>query len=542
MRDLLWKKRWTIIFISFVLLFTVPFYAYTENLTRKDVFLAWVVNLFAVVAFSAISLFLKGKWEKVYLVALFILSLFPNIIVFSYMYIASMHMYHDMFWVIFATNPAESSEYMDAAVPWRLIFYVIGYIITASFLLYLSLASRSSSVSRSLKRNTIFFSFCVFVLVAIASSQVLSKSFGTIDFYKSCFRFFAESHRIKKEVASNKHAKMDVSCNLKSQGNTFIVVIGESLSRNHMQVYGYHRETTPLLDSLKNDLYIYTDVVSPNTHTIAVLKNVLTFASYDHPEYYFSKPSIVDLFEYAGFETYWISNQEMLYKWGGSYGIIAQTSDYVFDLSSEKKPDEIVLPVLNKILDEKNEENKIIFVHLMGSHNAYKKRYPENFARFDYRKNPIPDKPYLTDDSRKLIDEYDNSVLYTDFIVGSIIKMMQEKEESSSCVLFFSDHAEEVFEYRDVVGHFIQGTSRYQCEVPFVLWCSDVYQRENPNLVIEENRPFITEDFIYSISSLAGLNYNDFEPERNLFDSKFAPKVRWVGDITYDDVLKKECK
>jgi len=524
-------------------LFTVPFYALTENLSRKDILLAWVVNLFAVAAFSAISVFLKRKWERVYLIALFVLSLIPNLVVFSYIYIASMHMYHDMFWVIFATNPAESQEYMYEAIPWRLMFYAIGYIITASFLLYLALASRSASISKSLKRNKIFFGFCVTVLVLIASFQVLSKSFGTIEFYKSSYRFYAENYKIKKEVTLYKHGKMDVSCELKTRGNTFIVVIGESLSRNHMHIYGYHRETTPLLDSLKNDLYVYTDVVSPNTHTIAVLKSVLTFANHDHPEYYFSKPSIVNLFDYAGFKTYWISNQELLYKWGGSYGIIARASDYVYDLSSEKQPDGIVLPTLNQILEEKSEENKIIFVHLMGSHNAYKKRYPEDFARFDYTKNPIPDKPYLNDASRRIIDEYDNSVLYSDFIVGSVIKTMQAKDDASSCVLFFSDHGEEIFDYRDVVGHFIQGTSRYQCEVPFILWCSDVYRQENPNLVIKENRPFITEDFIHSISGLAGLNYDGFERERNLFDSKYLlPKIRWVGDVTYEEVLKKESK
>ncbi len=542
MKELLAKKKWTIVFISFVILFTVPFYAFTENLTRKDIFLAWIVNLFAVIAFSAISLFLKGKWEKAYLIVLFILSLFPNLIVFSYMYIASMHMYHDMFWVIFATNPAESQEYVDKAVPWRLIWSVVGYIVVASFLLYLSLSSKSSSQNKSLKNNKIFFAFCITVLVAIASSQVLSKSFGSIDFYKSCYRFFAENYKIKKEVGLHKHGKMDVACNLKSTGNTFIVIIGESLSRNHMHLYGYNRQTTPELDSMKNELHVYTDVVSPDTHTIAVLKYVLTFADHDNPEYYFDKPSIVDLFDYAGFKTYWISNQELLSKWGGSYGIIAQGSDYVYDLSKEKKPDEIVLPALNKILDEKTEENKIIFIHLMGSHNAYKYRYPENFSRFDYKKDIIPDKPYLNDDDRKLIDEYDNSVLYTDFVVSSIIKEMQKKEDAASCVVFFSDHAEEVFDYRHVVGHFIQGTSRYQCEVPFILWYSDAYQKENPNLVIKENRPFITEDFIYSISSLAGLSYKDFKPERSLFDTKYTPKVRWVGDITYEEVLKKELR
>ncbi len=40
---------------------------------------------------------------------------------------------------------------------------------------------------------------------------------------------------------------------------TIIVVIGESLTRNHMSLYGYPRNTNPLLSERKDNLYVYNN-------------------------------------------------------------------------------------------------------------------------------------------------------------------------------------------------------------------------------------------------------------------------------------------
>ena len=79
-----------------------------------------------------------------------------------------------------------------------------------------------------------------------------------------------------------------------------------------MSLYGYPRDTNPLLSARRGELSVYTDVVSPQVHTIPVLRAALTFADWDHPERLTTYPSLIELFNRAGFETYVISNQPLL--------------------------------------------------------------------------------------------------------------------------------------------------------------------------------------------------------------------------------------
>ncbi len=536
-KEILKKKRWTIVLITFVIMFNIPGYVLADNLNASDILLAWGINLIATLAFITIGLFSKKIVEKCYLIFLFLFTLIPNLTVFSYLCVARTHMFDDMFWVIFGSNFSETNEYFDGAVSLRLLFGQIAYVLIAIFFLYKSLTSKSSSVALDLRQHKSLFAISLLTILLIIPFESISKVVGSIDFYKSGLRYIDEIQDMRLEAESRKSSPMDISCTLPAN-NTFVVIIGESLTRNHMHLYGYSRPTTPLLDSMKNDLYVYKDVVSPATYTIGVLKQALTFADHDHPEYYLQKPSVVDLFRDGGFKTYWISAQPLINKWGSSYGIIAKGSDHVYDLSVAKQHDEIVFPFVDKILDENTDGNKIIFIHLMGSHNTYKSRYPNEYKFFNQENYPIPDKPYLDNGKKKMIDEYDNSVLYSDFVVSSIIKKVQKKENQSSFVLFFSDHGEEVYDFRDVVGHFIHGFSTYQCEVPFILWCSDAYLAKKQDIVFQEDRPVTTADLIYSLSDLAGFRYKDYDSQRSLFSKDFVPRKRRVEDKTYEKIVE----
>src|SRR5699024_4361655 len=87
-----------------------------------------------------------------------------------------------------------------------------------------------------------------------------------------------------------------------------IVVIGESTTTWHMQLYGYHKETNPLLTEIRDELFIFDSVISPHTHTILSLEKMLSYSNYENqkPE---RNASIVQLANQAGFTSYWISNQ-----------------------------------------------------------------------------------------------------------------------------------------------------------------------------------------------------------------------------------------
>ena len=67
--------------------------------------------------------------------------------------------------------------------------------------------------------------------------------------------------------------------NNSEQPQTHIFIIGESATRNHMSIYGYPRNTTPVLDSLRDELAVFTNVISSHVQTQASLRVALTAAA-----------------------------------------------------------------------------------------------------------------------------------------------------------------------------------------------------------------------------------------------------------------------
>jgi heptose-I-phosphate ethanolaminephosphotransferase len=115
---------------------------------------------------------------------------------------------------------------------------------------------------------------------------------------------------------------------------------------------------------------------------------------------------------------------------------------------------------------------------------------------------------------------------------------MVKAENSSSAVIFFSDHGEEIYDSHDFRGHSITFPTKTQCEIPFLLWLSDKYKTKNPDIFIDEKRPFSTEHFIHSISTLGKLKHKEYNPNYSLFSSKFVPQPRFVGDFHYTEIIE----
>ncbi len=535
-KDIIIEKKWNFLLCFLITFFNPCFFFWADNLTTHVKVAAIITCFFVYLASTSISFFLKNKAEKIFLCIFFILSLVPNTVVWSYLYMSETYMHRDMFWVLYGSNMTESEEYFEQFISWPMYVMAFVYIVGGIFLLCKSGSTRALSV----KKYTAYFTTCILIIVSVFSFQYLTTGVSTFDYYVSGVKYILESRKVKEEVKLRKASPIKTSCTLSDPNQVFVVIIGESLTRNHMHIYGYQRETTPELDQIKNELDVYSDVIAPDTHTIGVLKKVLTFADHKHPKYYTEKPSVIELFESAGFETYWVSNQEFLSKWGGSYGVIAAEANHVYDLRIAQQDDEIVLPVIESILQDPY-KRKIIFVHLMGSHHLYSARYPDEFKYFDYRTDSIPYKPFLNDEMKQTIDDYDNSVRYTDYIVSDIIHQVKALDQSSF-VLFFSDHGEEVYDVRNASGHHMSNVYAGQCEIPFILWRSDKYKQEETNIEINTSRPYSTEDLIFGLSTLAGLRYKDYKPEFSLFSREYKrPAKRLVGKEDYDQgILKKK--
>ena len=105
-----------------------------------------------------------------------------------------------------------------------------------------------------------------------------------------------------------------------------VVVIGESLRRDYMHCYGYPLENTPRLDSLIADgaMIAYSDVISPAAGTVESLTKVLTYLSLDSQGTWYDYPSLTNVLLRSGYDTYWVSNQEVTGEYVQPVNVIAR--------------------------------------------------------------------------------------------------------------------------------------------------------------------------------------------------------------------------
>lgn len=325
----------------------------------------------------------------------------------------------------------------------------------------------------------------------------------------------------------------------------YVLVIGESSSKSHFSIYDYKRVTNPKLEELKkkNELIIFEDVITPYPVTREALQIVLTLKDYENKKKFYEVPSILDIFNSAGFKTYWLSNQEVYGAFGNVVSSIASKAEqveYTEIISGTsrkfKKFDESLISLLDKVLEEK-QSKKFIVLHLMGNHMQYQERYPEKFKKFNKSEewfNKVQNK-YL-----KVINNYDNSVLYTDEIISEIIRKIDEKNKKAY-VLYFSDHGEEVYDEREFMGHTLALASKYMAEIPFFLWLSDEYktdQEKTRQILKSINNKYTTEDLPYTLLDLSYIDWEQFDSSKSIINENFKEKVRIHGEKNYDTEIK----
>ena len=508
-----------------------------QNISTGEAFAIIVINTLLFLSILALTLFMSSKTEKIICSVILVISILPGTIFLGYLLFAHVLLERNSITSLFETNPEESKEF--------LVYYLNTWIVLGvSF--YALLPAVMVGLMRSFKKLSIhahkkLFFVSLTVVLAIVFIPKLSQSVYFINFYNT---FISYKIRIKKEhigITNRQKMPYEVRSTVSdSIPQTLVVVIGESLTRSHMQIYGYGRPTTPLLSAKGDSISVYKDVVSPQVHTIPVIRSVFSLADNCNTSYFIEKPSLFELFNRAGYDTYFISNQAFGGRMGTSYDVLLNLAQYKYDLSSENKHDEVVLDNLTKALETKYNKNRLIVIHLIGNHMAYKFRYPPQFAKFDNKKDHfIEQKEYIDNMVEDAIDQYDNSVLYNDYVVNKIMNLLIEKGGNKTAMIYFSDHAEELFDYRKFAGHAYEKLSPYMCEVPFILWTSNDFMHQRTDLEINTSRSYSTGDFLYSISNLAGIEYQDYDSSRSLFSTEFTPRERFIGEVSYKDLVVK---
>lgn len=319
-----------------------------------------------------------------------------------------------------------------------------------------------------------------------------------------------------------------------------VVLIGESTPRSHMGIYGYSRSTTPELEKLKGRVFVYNNIISGAGTTGEALKAAFIAQV---PDYAFN---IINLCKCAGYRIIFISNQERISYHNAGINMIFNNADQVVYLAAgqdrENSYDQALLEQFHKILATDGKPT-IVFVHMMGTHTIYSKRYPPEFAKFDNIQDQANN--HVSKDKAETINTFDNANLYNDHIVSSFIKTM-ETSNRPGFVSYFSDHGEAMYEDGKTFFHGANTPNRYMYEIPALIWVSEAYKKHEHDFVgnfgRNLNQPIQGFDIIYSMLDLMRISYDGFPYSRSILSAEYTPVKRIICGLDYDEMLKTGLK
>jgi len=421
---------------------------------------------------------------------------------------------------IFSTNSNESTEFLNDYLTWQLLLYLLLYALVLFAVGFFSknLMRQHEKPSKFIFLTIGIIGFAVFGFTKISNrlAPVHFSDNGLIQSFISYGQYLEEKQKFI-DVA-NQHITFEKLTRNQSHSEieTHVIIIGESTSKHHMSLYGYPRKTNPNLS--KENLIIFQNTKTPNAHTVPALEKVLTFKNAAHPELNMEKGSLIDLVNQAGYETFWISNQAFSGEHETPISVMASKAShktYTNAIGAKTTLDGNVLKPYQKAL--KLNKSKVIFIHLMGTHLSYKERYPAEFEIFsdDFNlANMVWDKT-----QQDYINAYDNAIAYNDKIVSELILAL--KDSKDKCTLtYFSDHGDEVYDFRNFHGHSDVLLSKYMYEIPMIFWCNDSYQLEEnekiTNLIAHSTHAFNSENLIHLWSDL-------FDIYTEYYDSALSP-------------------
>ena len=313
----------------------------------------------------------------------------------------------------------------------------------------------------------------------------------------------------------------------------YVIVVGETSRRQNWSLFGYARRTNPRLGEIGGDLVLLKRMTSNATNTILSLPLALTRAAPALRDAERTEKSIVTLLKQAGFSTYWISNQERPALASSPITQIALEADHVSFPDDDLRAgvgdrfDSNLIGRLSEVLTGLPEAAKaVIFLHMEGSHFSYRERYPPNFAFFpDGHDAPRQ----LPAHEMQLIDEYDNSVLFTD----SVLREAIDRLAGCRCragLIFFSDHGERLFDNGLKDGDFGHGfpiVARQEIEIPFLVWLSSAYRQSEPSMLesLKANSGSAAQlhNLFETIVDMTGVDYDHRRATLSLFSDHWQP-------------------
>jgi len=385
---------------------------------------------------------------------------------------------------------------------------------------------------RELAARLLFFAVSLTVVGGFAASSYkeyvsffrnhneVRKLLNTFNYpYATVIYFVEEAQARRTFVWLDQHPGRIPDADTKK--TVLIFILGEAARAKNFSLLGYERETNPLL--AQKDIVSFSSMYSCGTATAISVPCIFSptgSAGFDATDARFTQ-NLLDLLSAVGYDILWRENDE------GCKGVCDRVHSE--NMPALRNPayctdsyclDESLLDGLEEILRNLRKDT-VIVLHAMGSHGpAYYQRYPERFKKF----TPTCDTADLQNCPREaIVNTYDNTIVYTDYIVSSIIDLAAQFPNHKTGVIYVSDHGESLGEnniYLHGLPYAIAPDE--QKHIPFVMWLSESMQDagrlDYGCLKDKAQTKGVTHDHIFhSLLSLLGVQTTLYQPEKDIF-------------------------
>ena len=473
----------------------------------------------------------------------------------------------DMFLNLVTTNPGEAMELLDNLAP-----AVVGV-----FVVYLPLLILGGVIIRRDSRLSVSFQQRVrhwAMQIGAIGLFCLLASYLMVDDYRMrnqlypvniCYNLYLAFER-NAASENYKEASRNFKFEAKSERSlyapeVYVMVVGETARAHNFSLYGYPRDTNPLLSKTQG-IKAFPNVTTQSNTTHKSVPMLLSAASAEDFERLFHEKGILAAFKEAGFYTVFISNQLPNHSFIDFLG--EQADEHYFlkkeDALQGNHYDEDLLQKLDEILPKADASSSahyryrklFVVLHTYGSHFNYQERYPRSFAYF----KPDSRSEAKSENRRDLLNAYDNTIRYTDYILHGIIERLQKWEgiqtktdgvygQPISAMLYTSDHGENIFDdERCLFLHAAPKASDYELHVPFIIWTSEGFSKQYPDILkaLGENRSKQVQSSLsafHTMLGIGGIQTHYRQDEYSVASDKYHPvKLLYLDD--HDEAIPQE--
>ena len=401
---------------------------------------------------------------------------------------------------ILNTNIDESSSFFS----FKLILYFVCFGIAPSVFIFKAKIEKTSFKKFAIQSG-INLGLIVILVIANASNVLwIDKNSKVVGGLAMPWSYAVNTplyyiHQAKK---NQKEILLPDGTITNNEKSVVVLVIGESARSENFSLYGYKKNTNPLLSKIDNVFSF--NATSCATYTTAGVKCILEHENsndlYEILPNYLNRNDVDVIWR----TTNWGEPPVHIEKYKKRENLYENCEGIGCDY------DEVLLNGLREEILNSNKNKIFIVLHTSTSHGpTYSKKYPPQFEVF----KPVCNSVEVANCSQtELINAYDNTIVYTDFILSSVIETLKTLPDYKSSMIYVSDHGESLGE-KNLYMHGVPMSlaPKQQYEIPFIVWVSEDSKQLKKNNALTQNHVF------HSVMNFLGITSPIYNEEMNIY-------------------------